>query len=107
MSGAETSSAPHFDSFGVRSGCRPPEHEIAKGENTMKVWKSLAGLTAAVGLMALIGCGNKEEPTAAAPAGGGTAAPPPGLAEQIRNNPQIPADQRAKYGGGGAAPTGR
>jgi hypothetical protein len=63
---------------------------------TMKHWKMGLGV---LGLVMLAGCGGKEEPkTAPTTVGGGTSAPPPGIAEQIKNNPNIPADQKAKYG---------
>ncbi|GEM_PF-5262620 len=64
----------------------------------MKHWKMGLGV---LGLVLLAGCGGKEEPKAA-PAttgAGGTATPPSGIAQQIKDNPNIPADQKAKYGG--------
>lgn len=72
----------------------------------MKIGKSGVALLALAGVVLLTGCGKKEE-EAAPPAAGGTASgPPANVRQQIMNNPQIPADQKAKYSGGGA-PTGR
>lgn len=64
----------------------------------MKHWKMGLGL---LGLVTMIGCGGKKEETApaATTGSGGAATPPPGIADQIKNNPSIPPEQRAKYGG--------
>ncbi len=68
----------------------------------MRLRKFGMGLLIVAGLSLMMGCGKKEEPAATAPtagAAGGTATPPPGIANQIKNNPSIPPEQRAKYGG--------
>ena len=67
----------------------------------MRLWKMSASLLALAGLTLMIGCGGKKEEAAAPPPAGSNemVKPPPGIADQIKSNPAIPADQKAKYGG--------